>query len=247
VAADLGRLGVAWVGRRSVDLGGGGSDSVGRATNTSGTSTRAGRRRTLGWLRAHAISDGTLRIALLVLGLLGGIRMRRGDRESRWPLGHLMLRAHLLLLRRGVLLRRGKTCLVTAGHDAAEETVAGRNRWGLLGWSSVLGRSGNAGRRNAFASGLELVSKHGDFLFVLLLQSHVRLLQRINLFPNQLHFADLGRDLVLEAFGLAQVRIKLRSDPVEKLIKTSGVVGWRHATMRIHGHRDVWSDFVAVG
>jgi hypothetical protein len=90
------------------------------------------------------------------------------------------------------------------------------------------------------------VSKHAYLLFVLLLQGHVRLLQRINLFPNQLHFADLSRDLMLEALGLAQVRVKLCSDPVEQLVQTSGIVGWRHATMRIHRHADIWSDSVAI-
>jgi hypothetical protein len=126
--ADLGRLGVAWVGRRSVDLGCGGANGVGRATNASRTSTGAGRRRALRWLRAHAVSYGALRIALLVLWLLRSVGVRRGTRESRWPLGHLMLRAHLLLLGRGVLLRRDKTsCLVAAGHDAAKEAVAGRD------------------------------------------------------------------------------------------------------------------------
>jgi len=112
----------------------------------------------------------------------------------------------------------------------------------------VLGRSGNTGWRNAFASSLELVSKHADLLLVLLLQGHVCLFERVNLLPDQLHLADLGADLMLEAFRLAQVSIELGPDSIKQLVETSGIVrGYtRDAAVRIHGHVENSSDFVAV-
>ncbi len=55
--------------------------------------------------------------------------------------------------------------LVTTSHDAAEETVAGSDG-GWLRRAGVLGRTGHTRGRGAFASGLELMTEHGDFFLV---------------------------------------------------------------------------------
>lgn len=93
---------------------------------------------------------------------------------------------------------------------------------------------------------------------LLLLQSHVRLLHGVDLFPHKLHLADLCRDwtssvcqslfvgaqparrltLMLKALRLAQVSFELGSDLVEELVEAGRVAGGdgAHAAMRVHGH-----------
>jgi len=112
--ADL-RRGIGGIRRGSVNLRGGRAD--GRAADTS--TTRAGRRCARRSLRTHAV--GTLRIT--TIGRLLGVGMRR-TRHGRRTLGHLVLRAHLLVLGRSVLLRRSKALLVASGHDATKQTIA---------------------------------------------------------------------------------------------------------------------------
>ena len=79
--ANLRGLSASRVGDRGVDLRRRGPNGVWWSADTS--PTRPWGRRALGGLRSHAVGDGTLRIALLVGGLLG-IRMWWWDRKARW-------------------------------------------------------------------------------------------------------------------------------------------------------------------
>lgn len=183
--ADLGRRRVSGIRDRSVDLRSRRSDGIRRSADTS--SARARRGSALGRLRGHAVGDWAWGVALGVRSLLG-VGVRRRDRKARWSLTHLMLRSHLLLLRRGMallrwllllsalrllllallltLLRRRKTSLAATSHYATEETIAGCDRWRLLGGCSVLRWSRQAGLRGTFSGGLELVSEHANLLLI---------------------------------------------------------------------------------
>jgi hypothetical protein len=85
-----------------------------------------------------------------------------------------MLGTELLLLRRAMLLvlllRRCESSLVASGHDAADKTVARRDRgWWLLGRSAMLWRSSHTWLASAaLTSGsfCKLVSEHAKLLFV---------------------------------------------------------------------------------
>jgi hypothetical protein len=104
---------------------------------------------------------------LLLLLLLLCARVRRGDGQSWRTLSHLvMVRAHLLLLRRSLRLRRRKTSGVAAGHDSTKEAIPGRYRGRLLRRAGVLRRSLEAGLRSSLASNLELMSQHVDFFLI---------------------------------------------------------------------------------
>lgn len=72
----------------------------------------------------------------------------------------------------------------------------------------------------SFAGILELVTEHADFFFIFLLESHVRLLHCVYLFSDQLHFADLSRNLVFKAFGLSKLSLELGSNLVQELVQT---------------------------
>ena len=65
-----------------------------------------------------------------------------------------------------LLLGRGKARLVTAGHDAAKETIPRCDRGRLLRGSSMLRRARHTLLRATFASRFELMSKHADFFLV---------------------------------------------------------------------------------
>lgn len=98
--ADLWRLRVAGIGNGGVDLGSRGPDGVRWAADAPATGAR--RSGTLRRLRAHAVGNGTSWVGLRV-GRLLAAWVRRGDGQAGRALGHLMLRAHLLLLGRSVL------------------------------------------------------------------------------------------------------------------------------------------------
>lgn len=132
--ADLGRLGVARIWDRSVDLRGGGTNRVGRPAEASSAGPRGRRARRS--LRAYAVGDGTLGIALRV-GRLRGIRMRRRDGQPRRALSHLMLRSYLLILRRR-MLRWSESGLVASGHYSIEQSIARSNGWRLLRRAGML-------------------------------------------------------------------------------------------------------------
>lgn len=152
--AHLRRLSIAGIRHRGVDLRGGRSDGV--RWPVDGSATWAGRRGALRRLRAHAVGHdgaralgiglllvwGLLLRGLLLLLLLLRVGVGRGDWQSWGALSHLVVvRAHLLILGSSLRLRRRQTSLVAAGHDAAEEAVSRSNRWWLLRWPCVLGRS----------------------------------------------------------------------------------------------------------
>jgi len=84
----------------------------------------------------------------------------------------------------------------------------------------------------------KLVSEHAEFLFVLLLESHVGLFHRIDLFSDKLHLAHLSGNLMLKTFSLAELRLELSSNLLQELIEAGGVPGGdtTHCAMRIHGH-----------
>lgn len=111
--ADL-RRGIRGIRRRGVDLRGG--RASGRAADAS--TARAGRSGALGRLRGHAV--GALGIA--TVGRLLGVGVRRARHAGR-TLRHLVLRAHLLVLGRSVLLRGSKALLVATGHDATKQAI----------------------------------------------------------------------------------------------------------------------------
>ncbi len=112
--ADL-RRGIRRIRRGGVDLGRG---RAARGTAYASTA-RAGRRGALGRLRAHAV--GALGVA--AVGRLLGVGVRRAGHAWR-ALCHLVLRTHLLLLGRSVLLRRSETLLIATGHDATKQAIA---------------------------------------------------------------------------------------------------------------------------
>lgn len=134
VVAHLRRLRASGIGDGSVDLRSGGANSIGRTAGSS--PARARRCCALGRLRAHAVRGGTWRVRLLVRRLLLA-RVRRHGKARRRPLSHLVLRTHLLFLRRGVLLGRGEAGLVATSHDAAEKVVSRGNGRRLLRGASV--------------------------------------------------------------------------------------------------------------
>jgi hypothetical protein len=139
----------------------------------------------------------------------------RGDRKTRRPLAHLMLRSQRLFLRRGMallrllrllralrltllgwlltLLWRCETSLTAASHDTAEKAIAGGDRGGLRR-GSVLRRSGHATLNSALSSSIELMSQGTDLVFVFLLETQMSLLHLINLLADHLHLTDLRSD-----------------------------------------------------
>lgn len=147
--ADLRRLRRTREGDRSVNLGRSGSNGRGRSADATSAGPR--RRRTLRGLRSKAVRHRALRI-LLERGLLRlRRRRRRRNGKTRWALSHLVLRTHLLVLRRR-RGGRGQLTLATACHDAIEEAVTGSDGGGLLRRASMGRRTANAGRRVATSS-----------------------------------------------------------------------------------------------
>lgn len=162
--ADLRRLGGTRERNGSVDLGRSRTDSCRWSSNS--TSARARRCGGLGGLRAEPVRYGaTGTRGVLLERLLRLRRRRRRDRQTWRSLGHLMLRAHLLVLRGRRGRRRGQLALSTTGHDTVEETGAGGNGGGLLRRARVGRRTADAGRRVSTSS-LKLTAEHGNFLFV---------------------------------------------------------------------------------
>lgn len=161
--ADLRRLGRAGERDRGVDLGSSGPNGGRRSADTPSAGTR--RCGALGRLRCKTVGYGALGRILLERRLL---RLRRGGRgrdgESWRALGHLVLRAHLLVLGRR-RRRRGQLALTTAGHDAVEKTVAGGNGRRLLRRAGMGRRPADAGRRVSTSS-FELAAEHRDFFLV---------------------------------------------------------------------------------
>lgn len=103
----------------------------------------------------------------------------RGDRKTRRPLAHLVLRSQWLFLRGSMallgllrllralrltllalllaLLWRRETSLTAASHDAAKKTIAGSDR-GRLRRSSMLRRTGYATLHSTLSGSIELMS-----------------------------------------------------------------------------------------
>lgn len=173
--AHLRGLSIAGIGDGGVDLGRGRPDSIRRPADAPAARAR----RCGAWrrLRAHAVGHGALGIGLLLVGrlllglllllLLLCVGVRGGNRQSWRALGHLVVvRAHLLVLRRSLGLRRRETSLISAGHYSAKEAVSRRNRWRLLRGPSVLRRPLEARLRRSLAGHLELVPQHVDFFFI---------------------------------------------------------------------------------
>lgn len=151
------------------------------------------------------------------------------------------MRRALLLLR----WRRGRgdgTALTTlAGHDGAEGIGAHADGRGRSLWRALMRRRADHGTLGSATSGLfELSAEMGDLFFELLLERHVGLLHRVNLLANQLHFINLGLNLVLVVFALANLGLELGADVVEQFVQAGRAVpsGWDapHASVRIHGH-----------
>jgi hypothetical protein len=205
--ANLRRRRVSGIRDWSVNLRSRRSDGIRRSADTSSAGARRGS--ALRRLRSHTVGDWAWRVALRVRSLLG-TGMRGRDRKARGTLTHLVLRSHLLLLRRGMallrwllllsalwllllallltLLRRCKTSLAATSHYATEETIAGGDRWRLLGGCSVLRRSGEAGLRGTFSGRLELVSEHANLLLIPI-DREVNALSNFSARATQLTFA----------------------------------------------------------
>lgn len=183
---DLRRLCVSRVWHWGINLRRGRSHPVGRTADTT-TAARTRRCRALRRLRAHPIGHRALRIRLLIgalrllLLLLRGRVGRRYRRKARRSLGHLVLRAHLLLRRRPVLLmllllllllllRRREPALVATRHDPAKKAIAWGDRWGrLLGRAGVLRGTGHcwlAGGALTTRGLCKLVSQDAELLFI---------------------------------------------------------------------------------
>lgn len=102
----------------------------------------------------------------------------------------------------------------------------------------MLRRARHAWLGAAFARVFKLMTKHADFFLIFLLQGHMRLFHRVYLFPDQLHLADLGRNLVLKAFRLTKLGFEFGSHLVEEFVEARRVArgDGPHAPVRVHGH-----------
>jgi hypothetical protein len=118
--------------------------------------------------------------------------VRRRDRKARRTLAHLVLRSQGLFLRRSVallrlllllgtlrlallallltLLRGGKASLTATSHNATEKTIAGGDRWRLLGGSSMLRRAGDTRLEAVLSSRINLMSQTSNLFFVSMIE-----------------------------------------------------------------------------
>jgi len=163
--ADLRRLRGSRVGNRRVNLWRSRTDSRRGTADRSPTGRRGG---ALRGLRADAIRDGALGVALLEWWLLGGTGRRRYGGEATWgrrSLADLAMGPHLLGLgwRRG---RRSETALSSSRHGAIKEIATGCEDRRLLARARMLWVGIHGTLRGSSAGGVELPAKHLDFFLV---------------------------------------------------------------------------------